>query len=219
MRNEVKAMQFNNIKRERLNRNMRAERKRNFKSEWKDYLMDTYGARKRESFALSPCAVSTPWCDNRWTAEPVWHRRYYSIAGEISHIVHITAYPYRNTHTNTFKTQWQTSKEMEKATGKTTIPQTTALSIIFYSFLFKQRLEGWPFLMSDYGKKLCLLSLPLGLSLWAILDTGLFDQTPTTLRSFLTSLTSNVWHSRLAADQLSCSQTGAPQGQAKCHSM
>lgn len=37
---------------------------------------------------------------------------------------------------------------------------------------------------------------------------GLFDQTPTTLHSFLTSLTSNVWHSRLAADQLSSPRQG-----------
>ena len=37
---------------------------------------------------------------------------------------------------------------------------------------------------------------------------GLFDQTPTTLHSFLTSLTSNVWHSRLAADQLSAPRRG-----------
>lgn len=38
--------------------------------------------------------------------------------------------------------------------------------------------------------------------------SGLFDQTPTTLRSFLTSLTSNVWHSRLAVDQLSTPRQG-----------
>lgn len=37
---------------------------------------------------------------------------------------------------------------------------------------------------------------------------GLFDQTPTALRSFLTSLTSNVWHSRLAADQLPTPRRG-----------
>ena len=37
---------------------------------------------------------------------------------------------------------------------------------------------------------------------------GLFDQTPTTLRPFLTSLTSNVWHSRLAADQRSTPRRG-----------
>lgn len=43
---------------------------------------------------------------------------------------------------------------------------------------------------------------------------GLFDQTPTTLHSFLTSLTSNVWHSRLAADQLSTPRQG-PTGPGK----
>lgn len=79
---------------------------------------------------------------------------------------------------------------------------------LVYSFIFKQRLEGWPVLMSAYRKKLCLIFLPPRQSLWTILDTGLFDQTPTTLRSFLTSLTSNVWHSRLAADQLSTPRRG-----------
>lgn len=42
-------------------------------------------------------------------------------------------------------------------------------SVIFYSR------KGWPFLMSAYGKGLCLLSLLLGLSLWAILDTGAYS--------------------------------------------
>lgn len=37
---------------------------------------------------------------------------------------------------------------------------------------------------------------------------GLFDQTPTSLSSFLTCLTSNVWHSRLAADQLTAPRQG-----------
>ena len=77
-----------------------------------------------------------------------------------AHIVRITAYPNRNTQTNTFK---DTGKEIEKR-------QQARKPIT----LFKQRSEGRPFLMSAYGKKLCLPSLPLGHSLWAILDTGAY---------------------------------------------
>lgn len=47
---------------------------------------------------------------------------------------------------------------------------------------------------------------------------GLFDQTPTSLSSFLTSLTSNVWHSRLAADQLPAPRQGPTRpGQMPLH--
>lgn len=63
-------------------------------------------------------------------------------------------------------------------------------------------------LMSAYRKKLCLILRPLRESVDHFQHSGLFDQTPTTLPSFLTSLTSNVWHSRLAVDQLSTPRQG-----------
>lgn len=66
-------------------------------------------------------------------------------------------------------------------------------------------------LMSVYRKKLCLFLRPLGESVDHSQHSGLFDQTPTTLRSFLTSLTSNVWHSRLAVDQ-HCTPRQGPIG-------
>lgn len=62
--------------------------------------------------------------------------------------------------------------------------------------------------MSAYGNKLCLFSLRLGQPVGYFRHRGLFDETPTTLCSFLTSLTSNVWHSRLAADQLTAPRRG-----------
>lgn len=63
-------------------------------------------------------------------------------------------------------------------------------------------------LMSAYRKKLCLILRPLRESVDHFQHSSPFDQTPTTLPSFLTSLTSNVWHSRLAVDQLSTPRQG-----------
>lgn len=81
------------------------------------------------------------------------------------------------------------------------------LSVVWYSFV----LFFLSALLSVYRKKLCLILRPLGESVDHFQHSGLFDQTPTTLRSFLTSLTSNVWHSRLAVDQL-CTPRQGPTG-------
>lgn len=75
-----------------------------------------------------------------------------------------------------------------------------------YSFLFKQMLA---FPNVSLREEALSPSPPsLTESVGYFRHRGLFDQTPTTLRSFLTSLTSNVWHSRLAADQLSAPRRG-----------
>lgn len=65
-------------------KNMRKERKSNLESEWKDYLTERERMKRKKSkkeresilssvtlcdeFCSSPSAVSTPWCDNCWTA-------------------------------------------------------------------------------------------------------------------------------------------------------
>lgn len=61
------------------------------------------------------------------------------------------------------------------------------------------------------GRSFVSFLRPLGESVDHFQDSGPFDQTPTSLPSFLTSLTSNVWHSRLAVDQL-CTPRQGPTG-------
>lgn len=93
-------------------KNMRKERKSNLESEWKDYLTERERgwrerrARKREkaSSRLSLCVMSfaLPQVQCQLPGVITVELLCYSIPGEISYIVHITAYPYRNTQTNTF---------------------------------------------------------------------------------------------------------------------
>lgn len=103
-------------------------------------------------------------------------------------------------------------RQTEATQGKNTanaMLQQTALPVLF-TFVSKQRLEDRPFLMSTDGKtSVVSFTSP---SVGYFRHRGLFDQTPTSLRSFFlfffTSLTSNVWHSMLAADQLSAPRRG-----------
>ena len=119
-----------------------------------------------------------------------------AVTAAFLHVLHITAYQSRDMWTYTFKTHWQTGREMDKSHVKNT--QRTILLFFFYSS------KGWRASLSNVSlREEALSPFPPSRteSVGYFRHRGLFDQTPTTLRSFLTSLTSNVWHSRLAADQ------------------
>ena len=125
---------------------------------------------------------------------------------EFSHIVHIPVFP---SHKHAKKHIWDTLAgrwgDGKKTNKKTKSTHTTTLSFLFFPS------RGWRAGLPNVSlREEALSPSPPSHteSVGYFRHRGLFDQTPTTLRSFLTSLTSNVWHSRLATDQPSAPRRG-----------